>query len=220
MNNSNNKIDLEQIQESIKSISLMEDSLNTKDFTTYFIDLEKIIQTINFEHGNCISNYKEEIDLILETLVHIREEVTNLNNSMTKTIASFSNDKNIDSTKENIIKELFPNTTTSLKLNQLDISNQNIQKVPLPTQPEKNTNPSVIPSVLGIVGTAVATSAGAIYLSNNKPKKKIEKIEEASPILEKAEVNDTNDEDFHENMEFKRYRADRNPENFNKYYDK
>ena len=41
-----------------------------------------------------------------------------------------------------------------------------------------------------------------------------------SPILEKAEVNDTNDEDFHENMEFKRYRADRNPENFNKYYDK
>lgn len=219
MNNYNFNIDLEQLKGSIKSISLMDDSLNSKDFTTYFLDLEKIIHTINFEHGNCITNYKEEIDYILEKIVQIREEVSKLNHTLTKTMASFSN-RESHSTKESIINELFPNTTTSLKLNHLDITGQNVQKVPLPTQPETNNNPSIIPSVLGIAATGVATSAGAIYLTNNKSKLKKNHIEKASDVLETVEDVDTNEEEFNENMDYKRYKAERNPDNFNKYYDK
>ena len=218
--NSNLNIDLEQIKESIKSISLIEDSLNTKDFTTYFIDLEKIIHTINFEHGNCITSYKEEIDLILEKLVHIKEEVSKLNHTLAKTMASFSSTNSIDSVDKNVVTELFPNTTAQLKLNQLDISDQNIQKVPLPTQPEKSSNPSVIPSVLGIVAAGVATSAGVTYLTSNKPKIKKDDIEQADEMIETEENNESDEDEFSENMEFKRYKADRNPENFNKYYEK
>lgn len=219
MNNDNFNIDLDQLKDSIKSISLMEDSLSTKDFTTYFVDLEKIIHTINFEHGNCITNYKEKIDYFLEKIVQIREEISKLNHTLTKTMASFSNQES-NPTKESIIKELFPNTTASLKLNQLDIVNQNVQKVPLPTQPETNNNSSIIPSVLGIAATGVATSAGAIYLTNNISKQKKNHIEKASDTLENVEDDDTNEEDYNENMDYRHYKAERNPDNFNKFYDK
>ena len=230
--NYKNNIDLDKIKKSNEVLCNIENCLNTKDYTTYFLDIENFINSINYKHGNCIDKYKEEIELILEELRKVKEDVTKLNNSLSKTILTFQSENNLNTNKN---KESNLNPTTNLRLNEvvktdkftnaniLDIDNQNIERIPTPAPTTTGTNSNsplgTIASVGAIISTGVASSVGAVYLATKNNDKKKEGIEEINEELD-VDYDSGKDEEKEEYIEKERYRADRNPENFNKFFDK
>ena len=223
-------IDLEKLKQSKELMCSLDSCISTKDFTSYFTDIEKEINNTNFEHGNCITNYKDDIDTILEEITKMKENISKLNNALDKTVLSFQNRRELNNNEINNLSETYPNTTATLKLksimnndsnvsiNILDIDNDNVQKIPLPTPTVEDTSTSssinTVPIGIAIGATGIAASAGAVYLTNkNDEKKKINlPTYEGNVEIEKKEENK---EDV---FEITPYKAERNPENFNKFY--
>ena len=95
-------IDLERISNSLETLSSIESCINNTDLTQYIEDIEKTINDTNFEHGNCIINYKDSIDSIYKTLETTKKEITNLKDSLNLTLEKFSN---IEEIKDTDIKD-------------------------------------------------------------------------------------------------------------------
>ena len=213
-------IDLEKVKESNKTLLSLDSCINTKDFTTYFFDIEKEINNVNFEHGNCITDFKEDIDYMLEEISHLKENISKLSNALNKTVMSFQNRKILNNEDIKDLADNYPNTTTSLKLKEmmsnsldnhmdlLDIGD--VEKIPLPSPVTKETsnNDSTIPVALTIGAVGALASTGAVYLTSKNEKKEIkDEVQEPSKTEEKEE-----------DIEITPYKAERNKENLYKFY--
>lgn len=78
-------IDEERLNGSIETLSCIDNCLNNKDLSNDFIEIEEVIKNTNFNHNNCISNYKDKINYIEEELQNIKNDINSLTNSLSKT---------------------------------------------------------------------------------------------------------------------------------------
>ncbi len=226
-------IDIDKLKHSNNQISLLDNSLSYKDFSTYFIDIEKEINSINFEHGNCIENYKEDIDSILEMITEIKKGISKLDNALSRTIDSFQAKDELTGSDIEQVSETYPKTTAYLKLKSI-MSNmkdpiiklldnsENVQKIPPveTTTETSNGMNEIIPIGLAIGATGVVASTGAVYLSNkNTNNKNIElpDYEEEQEVLEESPKKEENLEDVFSKVT--PYRAERDQSVFDIYND-
>ena len=120
-------IDLERISNSLETLSSIESCINNTDLTQYIEDIEKTINDINFEHGNCIINYKDSIDSIYKTLETTKKEITNLKDSLNLTLEKFSNIEEIKDTDIKDLTNLYKDTSASQNINHLLNTNINLK---------------------------------------------------------------------------------------------
>ena len=111
------RIDIEKLSKSLDTLDEINSFLNTTDLQTIISDLEKSIKTINFEHGNCITNYNSELELVQDELAKIKNETSKLTDSIRKTVKNYSN---VDELTNDDIDELSSlyGKSTSKKSNQ------------------------------------------------------------------------------------------------------
>lgn len=84
-------IDTDRINGSIETISSIESCLRNVDLQGIILDIEIYIKNINFEHNNCVENYKDYINSILEGLEGIKRDMSELNTSLSNTVTKVSN---------------------------------------------------------------------------------------------------------------------------------
>lgn len=120
-------IDLERISNSLETLSSIESCINNADLTQYIEDIEKTINDTNFEHGNCIINYKDSIDSIYKTLETTKKEITNLKDSLNLTLEKFSNIEEIKDTDIKDLTNLYKDTSASQNINHLLNKNINLK---------------------------------------------------------------------------------------------
>lgn len=120
-------IDLERISNSLETLSSIESCINNTDLTQYIEDIEKTINDTNFEHGNCIINYKDSIDSIYKTLETTKKEITNLKDSLNLTLEKFSNIEEIKDTDIKDLTNFYKDTSASQNINHLLNKNINLK---------------------------------------------------------------------------------------------
>ena len=107
-------IDLERLNNTIETLSSLGGCLETRDLSGIFIDMENRFKDINFEHNNCISDYKEEMDSIIRSLRIVEKKVLELEEALRKTVADYSN---IDELKEEDLKDIAKLYVTEKEMN-------------------------------------------------------------------------------------------------------
>lgn len=120
-------IDLERISNSLETLSSIESCINNTDLTQYIEDIEKTINDTNFEHENCIINYKDSIDSIYKTLETTKKEITNLKDSLNLTLEKFSNIEEIKDTDIKDLTNFYKDTSASQNINHLLNKNINLK---------------------------------------------------------------------------------------------
>ena len=217
MNEELNNVNLDNIQKAIETITSMNHCINSSNLTSYFTEIETTIRQINFEHANCISNYKDTMNDIYEKIDELKENLNQLQDGLATTIQNFSaagtnyRQTNTESAKlETSVTKVPPVTSQEPEI---------ISSEPVEAQQTINT----IPIGLGIAATGIAGSVGAIVLDSMNDHKKIsleqykptETIEDnTTPILkEKSDISIA--PVFEDNTP---YHASRNNEAMNKFY--
>lgn len=96
MNDYTNVINLDLLKNSSKVLSSLESCLKNVDFTKYLVDLEDYIKKLNFEHGNCIVGYKEDIKTLIEEIDALKGKVDHLQMAIDNTTQKFDSKQNLD----------------------------------------------------------------------------------------------------------------------------
>ena len=110
-------IDLERLRKSCEILNVVENYINNRDLTEEFIDIEEMINNINFEHGSCITNYKDSINNIYDTISEIKQEITLLRDNLNTTITNFSKIDNISEDDLMDLSDIYKNTLASRNIN-------------------------------------------------------------------------------------------------------
>ena len=96
-------IDTDRIKGTIGLLSSLIGCLQSRGLPGEFIDIEKIIKDINFNHNNCIVDYKDSIDEILERITRVEKQIIELEESLSKTVTSYGR---VDTLKKEEIEEI------------------------------------------------------------------------------------------------------------------
>ena len=59
-------IDKIRLGESIKTLEELDNCLNNNYLVNNILEIEEIIKTLNINHNNCISNYKDKMSIIVK----------------------------------------------------------------------------------------------------------------------------------------------------------
>lgn len=170
-------IDKARLGESIKTLEELDNSLNNNYLVNNLIEIEEIIKTLNINHNNCISNYKEKIDNILYNIQELKKEMNKLNTSVAVTLREFSE---ADQFKTKDIEDIFGKFDNKTDVASLAVNN-NLKIAPNIQEFRNNLSTSVIGAVdstvntvpigLGIGAAGITASIGAVVVdSMNKPK--------------------------------------------------
>ena len=118
-------IETEKLIDSVTTLSSIEDWLNTTDLSIIIIEIEQLLQKLNFEHGNCFLQYKKSLDDIIEDISDVQKEISELNNAIDKTTKKYQKVDQLDSHDITDISTSFKNQ----KLNSLkeNIERESIQ---------------------------------------------------------------------------------------------
>ena len=170
-------IDKIRLGESIKTLEELDNCLNNNYLVNNILEIEEIIKTLNINHNNCISNYKDKIDTILYNIQDLKKEINKLNNSVAITLKEFSE---ADQFKTKDIEDIFGKFDNSTDVSNLTVNNNlkvapNIQEFRnnLATSVIGAVDPSIntVPIGLGIGAAGITASIGAVVVdSMNKPK--------------------------------------------------
>ena len=114
MNNISGKISIELLDNSIETITGVENLLNSSSIADNFEELESYFKKINFEHSNCLS-YKTSLDSIYNDLQEIKRIINNLSDFLRTTKNSYSEVETLSSTDR---KEIYSDKSDS-KFNML-----------------------------------------------------------------------------------------------------
>ena len=211
-------IDFEKIIDTKKNLNSIEISIHNKNIVNPLYEIEEYIKNINFIHTNCITNYKDSLNILFNNINKMIEEITRLNLTLSKIITNYGDFEK----KDNNISFL-SNTKTELR---------EVTKVPLPEQNNttvsENSNTSseinTVPIGLGIATTGIVASAGAVIYDEYKRKNKnniaVEKyktVEDPSIKNEDDEVDIVNNED-EQDLNVPAYQATRTNNNLDKFY--
>ena len=214
-------IDKERLNSSIETLNSIDNCLNNRNLSNDFIDIEEIIKNINFNHNNCISDYKDKMNYILEELEMLKKDINNLSNSMTITVKEFSN---VDEFKTDDIDNIFSyfnnNTDTgtlsvnnNLKVaNNIDLFRENIStlkdsiksndinlinEIGTNIADVSDNNINTVPIGLGIGAAGITGAVGAVIV-DSKNKARNESLYQYKPEEEirydMEEMNYSNEE--------------------------
>lgn len=112
-------IDNNKLSNSIISLVLADNYINNNDLLEDVQEIEKIINDTNFEHGNCIDNYKEDINILNEKIVEIKKDLSNLIDSLNYSIDKVNESQTINSDSLKELIGFYSNTTAANKINKL-----------------------------------------------------------------------------------------------------
>lgn len=213
MNNYSGKIDLELLDDSIETISGVQNLVNNVDLAENFEEIEKYFRKINFEHSYCLK-YKEQLEIVYNDLNDIREKINNLSESLTVIKNSYSN---IEELESNPIKKIISNAKTDIN----DISNENITRIEKPTtDPSLEKKPySTIPIGLAIGATGIAGSVGAVIVNEKYgPEIAESEVEEYHDLSDDEPDFEVNEYSPKKEEEILPYHASREDREASKYY--
>ncbi|MBP5679274.1 MAG: hypothetical protein J6X28_05585 [Bacilli bacterium] len=201
--NKEGHIDLEKISGSIEPLSSMENIINVVDLSDNFLDIEKSLRQINFEHANCLP-YKESMELIFSDLESVKRKINLLADALRKTkanytdISSFSErdlkeftkiyketpagedlSKLVGEALKGKIKSVVSEVKAELPTEMTTSDNGNVTTIPIPeTTPTTEEPFNTVPIGIAIGATGIAGSIGAVivddmYSKKNKKNKRI-----------------------------------------------
>lgn len=209
-----NNVNIDKLRSSSENLNSLSNKLDSFDLQKEFSEIEKAIKKINFEHGNCLENYKNDLSLLEEKYEEVKTNIKKITNSLVTTVEQFSvEDKK--SSNQFDLKNLSTNLTQIPKVEP----EQEVVKA------EQTTTINTIPIGLGIAATGISASVGAIVADALKDKKKKNIIEEYNPsegskdepIREQStkEENKLLDNAFDD---YSPYHASRNSNSIDKFY--
>ncbi|MBQ6497432.1 MAG: hypothetical protein IJI58_01805 [Bacilli bacterium] len=177
MANDTNTVDLDKLTGSFKVIEEANNSLNSVSLSNIVLDLDNDLSKISFEHGNCFSNYKDDLDVLTNEIDKLKSEVNELNAALEKTIKSFADPES----KSFIGTNLLNNVT------QIPVTGQTTSEV-------QESNPiNTIPIGLGIAASGIAGSVGAVAVDSmfhNNDNDIIPDYEEPGVEIVEKKIND------------------------------
>lgn len=115
-------IDVDRLNTSIETLSSIEGCLETRDLSGIFLEIESVIKDINFEHNNCLNDYKDSMDSIFSLLDSVERKVLELEESLTKTIRDYSTDSLGKEDLKSIMKLYSPKKEVVLPSGEIQIS--------------------------------------------------------------------------------------------------
>ena len=224
MNEYTNNINLEIIKDATETISSINNCLSNVDITSYFIDIDNDLKKINFEHGNCVTKYKENINTILEKIEELKKELNELQYSLQSSCDNFTSiEKNQDSEIEYRTSVTNPTEMihASTDISKIPPVTEQQQTIENNQTEESQTTINTVPIGLGIAATGIAGSVGAVILDSMNDKKKVDIEEYTMPEEEEYRPSPKGDTQqrlepvFDDNSP---YHASRNKEAMNKFY--
>lgn len=221
MNEQKNIINIEKLRSTYNSLNLINNSLDNNIIDKDLIELEQYFRKLNFEHGNCISNYKNYMTSILEKIDEMKKNINNLRISIDKTINQVSNledcsERNNINFRKNMSPELIKTATTEISQIPKPVT---VEQQPLnneSTQTEINT----IPIALGIGASGISGAVGAVIVDSmmyNDKQDDIEDYKEPEELINQEKVEKNEKERVFEN-ENTPYQASHDNEKISKFY--
>ena len=211
MNNDKNSVDLEKLTSSLKLVEDANNNLNNLNLSNIILDLDTDLNKINFEHGNCLNDYRELIESLTNQIDSLKTEINELNIGLEKTIKSFSD---VESDVQFRTTDLLTDVTK-------------IPEVPtdVPTIQEKEII-NTIPIGLGIAASGIAGAVGAVAVDSMMPTEKQDPLPEYEEKIEMVEKKEEPEEELDESIarevkfdDVSPYHASRDKEVIDKFYD-
>lgn len=185
MNGYTNYVDLDRIKGTTETLHSLDNCLNNKDLSENFQEIEEIIKKVNFEHDDCIKNYKEPISYIMDELLGIKKEVFELDSALEKTIVDFTKEeeKTVQDIRElstyfggkeesKIEKLLREITEYKVEPNSNGVTDSIAEVIADGTEIAGKQEINTVPIGIGIGATGIAASVGAVLVDSAKHNKK------------------------------------------------
>ena len=213
MNNNKNYINIDKLQSSIESLNLLNDKIAATNLNKEFLEMEKKIKRIDFEHGNSFIKYKNDISILEQKYEDVKSNLKKLQNSLQVTVEQFA------SKEEN--KNSFQIDLKSMSTNLTQIPKVEPEQEIVEQQQQTQTI-NTIPIGLGIATAGIAGSVGAVVLDSIKDKKR-DNLEEYHPTEIREKISEEEDNKTAEiavsNFEdISPYHASKNGQEMNKFY--
>lgn len=225
MTTDKNVVDLEKLSNSLKVVEDTNNSINDLKLSNIVLDIDTELSKVNFEHGNCLNNYRDILDSLVALIDELKVNVNELSKGLEKTINKFS-----DTEEAN-----FRKTDLSTDLSQILTDNKTVTKIPEPTldsemATQESTNQgsiNTIPIGLGIGAAGIAGSVGMVAADSlgllEGKEDPIPNYRESAEYVEKIDKKeDKNDEFIAHSEKFDDvtpYHASRDKDIIDKFYD-
>lgn len=204
-------IDFDRIKQSLDTLISVNDNINSSSLTDVFFEILEEIKRINFEHGNCISSYKYDINNILDKINELKQEVNLLTNSLAKTVDSFSRSDELNENDFKLLSGLY-NGFGNENISSLRVSHsiedfkKNMDesisfKMLADISSESLDNVNTVPIGLGIGAAGVAASVGAVAINaidqskNDTLSDTLEEYSDPDEVLDNLDFVDESEEE-------------------------
>ena len=210
-------IDCNKISTSINNLIPVYNLINNINIYEGIQDVDSEITKINFEHGNCIDNYKEQIRNIYNEIDLLQKDINSLFEGLNYTIENTNSETINDLNHIKKITDFYQGTSASTNIfnafKQISTSVSSNQEQPY----------STVPIGLGIAASGISAAAGTVLVdsmySNDSKNEKIENLDDYENEEEK-QVQDNESESKYEMDEIPTpYHASRDKIIANKFYE-
>lgn len=225
MTTDKNVVDLEKLSNSLKVVEDTNNSINDLKLSNIVLDIDTELSKVNFEHGNCLNNYRDILDSLVALIDELKVNINELSKGLEKTINKFSDTEDIS----------FRKTDLSTDLSQILTDNKTVTKIPEPTLDSEETTQestnqgsiNTIPIGLGIGAAGIAGSVGMVAADSlgllEGKEDPIPNYRESAEYVEKIDKKeDKNDEFIAHSEKFDDvtpYHASRDKDIIDKFYD-
>lgn len=120
-------IDIDRLNSSVETLVSISNAVNNIDLTENFQEISDELKEINFEHDNCISFYKEELDRVCDELNTIKKNINSLTESLAASVEKFSSTEELTSNDIRELSKLYSDTNSSKCIDELINKNMNIK---------------------------------------------------------------------------------------------
>ena len=112
-------IDRNKLSNSINILVSINNIINSNDVFDYIQDIETYINEINFEHGNCIDNYKEDLNLLYLKADEIKKDLASLIDSLTFSVEKVNSTGTINSSSLKELIGFYKDTSAGEKISKM-----------------------------------------------------------------------------------------------------
>lgn len=164
MNEYTNNVNIESLQSSLETITSIDNCLKSVDLTNYFGEMEIILRKVNFEHGNCMVNYKKDINSIYEKLEEMKKNIDSTKNALEATVEGFSKTEQIELRKDDQSSPQLITAATDITQIPPVTTPEQVQ----PTTQTTDNTLNTVPIGLGIAAAGITGSIGAVVYDSMK----------------------------------------------------
>lgn len=112
-------INSNKISNSINILNSINNIINGNDVFGYIQNIEKCINDTNFEHGNCIDNYKDDLRTLYLKVEEIKQDLNSLIDSLYFSVEKVNNSGTISSNSLKDLIGFYKDTSAGEKLSKL-----------------------------------------------------------------------------------------------------